>query len=95
MGVVEKLSSGRSEIYAAAKAIEKAAIELLLERLDRMANSGLSEVKITSGKREAADASEGGEGEQLSAVENWRHSIGRCGPTVFSKYQATDPLPFP
>jgi hypothetical protein len=68
VGVIEKLSTSGSEINTAAKTIKQSAVELLLERLDRVTNSGLGEMKITGGKREAADASECGEGEQLSAV---------------------------
>jgi hypothetical protein len=61
LGAFEQLYAARGELYAASEAVEKAAVEFLLERLDRMADRRLCDKEFASGEREAANASQRGE----------------------------------
>lgn len=71
----EELAAGGGEADVAAETIEETALEVLFEGLDGVADSGLGEMKFAGGVREAADAGESGEGEELTAVENGRHTV--------------------
>jgi hypothetical protein len=74
--VIEKLPAGRGQGHAASDAIEEPESEFLLQGLDRMAYRRLGEMQLPGGHGEAADASEGREGEEFSTIQNRRHGVG-------------------
>ena len=69
----EKLLPRLREQHALSRAIDQTRADVLLQRLDRVADRRLREEQVLGRKREAAPPREGGEGEQLPTIENGLH----------------------
>src|SRR2546423_535568 len=72
-GVAQKLFSRLREQHASPNAVEQAAPNIILERLDRMAHRGLREKQILRGEREAPAPRERGKRVELTTIERRLH----------------------